>query len=61
MFWAIPIVALLLYIYAIWRIVHTWAGRSQMNLLAWFVFLGLAGGVFMGLIFQAATHNHYPH
>lgn len=46
----------LLYIYAIWRIAHTWAGRSQINLLAWFVFLGLAGGG-MGLIFQAATHR----
>jgi|GraSoiStandDraft_42_1057292.scaffolds.fasta_scaffold3519601_1 hypothetical protein len=43
MFWAIPILALLLYIYAVWRIMDTWAGRSQINLLVWFVFLGLAG------------------
>ena len=61
MFWAICILALLLYIYAIWRIVHTWAGRSQINLLAWFVLLGLSGGLFMGLIFKTATHSGYPH
>jgi len=59
MFWAICILALLTYIYAIWLIVHTWAGRSLINLLAWFVFLGLVGGLFMGLIFQVARHN--PH
>ena len=57
MFWAMCIVALLLYIYAIWRVFHTWAGRSQNNLLAWFIFLGLAGGLFFGLVFQAATHG----
>jgi hypothetical protein len=61
MFWAICIVALLLYIYAIWRVFHTWAGRSQNNLLAWFIFLGLAGGLFFGLVFQAATHGRYIH
>jgi hypothetical protein len=61
MSWAICILALLLYIYAIWRIVHTWVSRSQINLLVWFVFLGLAGGLFMGLIFQTATHSRYLH
>jgi hypothetical protein len=61
MLWAVSVVALLLYIYAIWRVVHTWAGRSQINLLAWFVFLGLVGGTYMGLVFQAATHGLYLH
>jgi hypothetical protein len=59
MLWAASVVALLLYIYAIWRVVHTWAGRSQINLLAWVVFLGLAGGLFFGLVLQAATHGRY--
>ena len=59
MYWAIPPLALLLFIYAIWRVVHTWASRSQTNLVAWFVLLGLGGGLFIGLFFQAVTHGHY--
>ena len=61
MFWAMCIVALPLYIYAIWRVFHTWAGHNQNNLLAWFIFLGLGGGLFFGLVFQAATHGRYIH
>lgn len=53
----IVILGLLSYAYAIWRIAHTWAGRSQLNLMAWLVFLGLLGGLCIGLLVEAARHN----
>jgi hypothetical protein len=55
--WAASILGLVLYIYAIWRIVHTWAGRSQFNLVSWWLMLGLIGGFSMGLLYMARIRH----
>jgi len=55
--WAASIFGLLLYAYAIWRLVRTWAARSQLNLIASLMFLGLIGGLGAGLIFMVAAHK----
>jgi hypothetical protein len=55
--WAICILGLGLYAYAIWRVVHTWAARSQLNLTTWLLMLGLVGGFSMGLLFMAGVRH----
>jgi hypothetical protein len=55
--WTVSILGLVLYIYAIWRIGHTWAGRSQFNLLTWCLMLGLIGGFSIGLFYMARIRH----
>ncbi len=46
----IAVVGLLFYIYCAWRILSTWNHRDRLNKSIWFVFLGLFGGLCIGLL-----------
>ncbi len=46
----VAIVGLLFWGYCIWRINATWQHRDTLNKTIWWVFLGLLGGLCIGLL-----------
>jgi hypothetical protein len=47
----VGMVGLVLYSYGAARVYRTWRNRSRVNVIIWWVALGLIGGLCVGLLF----------